>query len=235
MIPSLKKRFWSEVTVAEVGLDFEITLDGHKVRTPARSPLLVPTRNLAAAIAAEWQVVVDAVDPARMPMTRRANAAIDKVTAQQAEVAAMLAEYGGSDLICYRATHPPELIMRQAAAWDPLVDWVRATFGTRLNVTAGVIHIAQDRRGLTRFSQPVFQLDSFALTGLHDLVTLSGSLTIGLAATHGFASIDDLWIASQVDEIWQAQLWGDDDEALRNTELKRLDFIDAFRFFQLVG
>ncbi len=234
MIPSLKKRFWQEVTISRRDGAFVVEVDGHRIRTPAGSLLAVPTPDLADEIAAEWRSVKGEVDPSIMPMTRRANAAIDKVTVQRAEVALMLVEYGGSDLICYRANRPEALTERQALSWDPLIEWAASRFSAPLKTTTGLVHIAQNEASLARLAHPVLRLPPFALTGFHDLVTLSGSLVIGLALTHGFAPAEDLWQRSQVDEIWQTQLWGEDDEAQKATERKRRDFIDAFRFFKMV-
>ena len=53
-----------------------------------------------------------------MSVSRAANAAIDKVAPQFDEVAALIAEYGGTDLLCYRAEEPDELAEAQARAWE---------------------------------------------------------------------------------------------------------------------
>jgi len=234
MRPSLKKRFWTDVTVNETSAGFAVTLDKHPLRTPAKSDLVVPTDALARLIADEWQAVETVVTPETMPITRRANAAIDKVAPQKDAVAEMLAAYGGTDLLCYRAGHPEELDARQSAAWDSLLDWADTTFGARLNVTTGVVPVAQDGAALDRLAAPVARLAAFPLTGFHDLVVLSGSLIIALAAVKGHAPIESLWNASQVDEEWQAQLWGEDEEARAASDKKRHEFLDAFRFFLAV-
>ncbi len=233
MITQMKKRFWSDATVAPVGDGFEIRLDARSLKTPAKSALVVPTAALAQAVADEWQAQGGTVKPATMPMTRRANAAIDKVAPQTAAVAAMLAEYGGSDLLCYRADSPRELIERQAAAWDPILDWTTQQFDAPLIVTSGVIHAAQNPQSLARLAAPIHALTPFSLTGFHDLVTLSGSLVVALAAIDGGFAVDDLWQASRLDEIWQAELWGQDDEAEATAAAKRQDFLDAHAFYQL--
>ncbi len=58
---------------------------------------------MAQAIAAEWDAQTAHVKPETMPFTRMANSALDKVTPQFAEVADLIAAYGASDLLCYRA------------------------------------------------------------------------------------------------------------------------------------
>jgi chaperone required for assembly of F1-ATPase len=235
MFPSLKKRFWKDVSVAARGEGYEVFLDTSALRTPSKTALVLPTRELADAIAAEWDAQDRIVDPTTMPMTRRANTAIDKVTKQQAEVAHMLAEYGGSDLCCYRAEFPVELAKRQAAAWDPVLQWAEAKFAAPLKVTTGIIHVGQDQQSLMNYSKPVQALGPFQLTGFHDLVTHSGSLLIALATIFEFADPSDLWDRSQVDEIWQTEQWGADDEATITAAQKSQEYQDAFRFINLVG
>ena len=172
--------------------------------------------------------------PATMPMTRRANAALDKVAVQHAEVADMLAEYAASDLLCHRAASPQELVARQAAAWDPLLDWIAKRYDAPLVVTEGVMPAAQPADSLSRLRQSVHGYDNFALTALHDLVTLPGSLVIGLAASSGEFDAGKLWRASQVDEDWQAGLWGIDEEAAQNSRNRAEGFSQALRFLALV-
>ncbi|MFC2968896.1 ATP12 family chaperone protein [Acidimangrovimonas pyrenivorans] len=227
------KRFWKETQVVPAEGGWTVQLDGRAVKTPAKAPLVVPTRALAEAIAAEWQAQEDKVDPATMPFTRAANAAIDKVTVQFDEVAAMLASYGDSDLLCYRAEGPEGLVARQAEAWDPLLDWVAEAFGAPLTPVSGVMHAAQPEQSLKALEARVRALTPFEMTAFHDLVTISGSLVIGLAAVEGRAGTDVLWPLSRIDEDWQAEQWGRDDEAAEHAELRREAFEHAGRFFDL--
>ena len=136
------KRFWKKAVATACDGGFTVELDGRSVKTPAKETLIVPTMPMAKATAAEWDAQGETLDPITMPITRGANAAIDKVRTQHAEVAAMLAEYGDSDLLCYRAAGPETLIARQAAAWDPLLDWAAQTLDARLTVGQGVMHVA---------------------------------------------------------------------------------------------
>lgn len=225
------KRFWTRTEISEASDGFGVTLDGRPVRTPAKAPLIVPTRALAEAIAVEWDAQAEVIDPNTMPATRGANAAIDKVRVQHGDVADMLAAYGDSDLLCYRADAPVELVARQAEAWDPLLDWLAATYGTRLVVQAGVMYVAQPPEAMARLRAAVLDFSAFELAGFHDLVSLSGSLVIGLAAVHDAQPIGQLWDLSRIDESWQAEQWGVDDEAAEVAEIKRESFLQAKRFF----
>ncbi|TCO71527.1 ATP12 family chaperone protein [Rhodovulum euryhalinum] len=228
------KRFWTAAEVAEAEGGFTVLLDGRPVRTPAKAPLILPTRAMAEAAAAEWDAQEREIRPQTMPVTRAANAAIDKVRAQHAEVAALIAAYGESDLICHRAEAPAGLAARQVAAWDPLLDWARAALGAPLIPTVGILPRAQPPESLAALHARVSGLDDFALTALSDLVALSGSLVIGLAAMDdAVAPIERLWEMSRIDETWQQEHWGVDAEAAEAASIRRRDFVQARRFRDL--
>ncbi|MFC7703015.1 ATP12 family chaperone protein [Plastorhodobacter daqingensis] len=227
------RRFWSEAVVVEREGGFGVDLDGRPLRTPAKAPLVVPSRALAVAIAAEWQAQDGEVDPRTMPITRGANAVIDKVRPQVEEVVNLLAAYIETDLICYRAEGPAALVLRQAELWDPLVAWAEA-LGAPLRVTSGIIPVAQPEDSVARLRQRVAGLDAFELSGFHDLVTLPGSFVIGLAALEKWASVGQLWQTARVDEDYQASVWGEDAEAAEAALLKKRAFEDAAAFVDLV-
>ncbi|MFV0512651.1 MAG: ATP12 family chaperone protein [Jhaorihella sp.] len=227
------KRFWTSAAVVDAGGGHGIELDGRPVRTPARALLVLPTRAMAEAVAAEWHAQGDRIDPLSMPLTRSANAAIDKVGPQHGEVAAMLAAYGDTDLLCYRAETPQALSARQDAQWNPVLDWAETALGARLAVHRGVMHRAQDGAVLGRLSAQVHALSTFQLTGFHDLVSLSGSLILGFAAARGWRDPEAVWQLSRLDEIWQQEQWGADEEADTAASVRRQAFLHAKRFFDL--
>jgi chaperone required for assembly of F1-ATPase len=228
------KRFWKTVDVTEADGIYSVTLDDRPVKTPAKNPLSLPTRALAELIAAEWDAQTEKVDPTTMPVMRGSNAAIDKVAVQHAEVADMLAAYGDSDLLCYRADSPAGLVARQAEAWDPLLDWANTQFGGRLQVYSGVMHAPQDPVLLAAMAKRVHDMSNFEMAGFHDLVSLSGSLVIGFAAAWDHIPAEQLWDISRVDEDWQAEQWGVDDEAAESAGIKRESFLNAKQFFDAV-
>ncbi len=224
------KRFWKDTSVEVSDAGFRVLLDGRPVKTPAKSAFAVPSRALADLIATEWQAQEDKIDPETMPFTRMANSAIDKVTPQHQAVAEMLAEYGGSDLICYRADGPVELIERQAVAWDPLIAWAKNELNAPLEATTGVIFHVQPEDSLIALRRQVLAMDPFVLTSFHDLVALSGSLVIGFAALRGYDTPENLWEVSRIDESWQVHLWGKDEESEQMSAVKRQSFLDAWKF-----
>lgn len=227
------KRFWKEARVASTETGFEVRLDDRPVKTPAKALLELPTLEMAQAVVNEWDAQDEKIDPLTMPITRGANAAIDKVDPQFAEVAEIVAAYGESDLLCYRAEGPAPLIQRQADAWDPLLDWAASGINAPLAVTTGVVPVDQPAAAVAALRAQVMALSPFELTAISDLVALSGSLVIGLAAARDVLPIEDLWARSRVDESWQIEQWGEDDEATAVASRKEQDFYQAKRFLRL--
>lgn len=230
-----KRRFWADAAVAAAAGGWQVLLDGRAVRTPAKALLVLPTRAMAKAVAGEWQAQGAEVAPATMPMTRMANTAVDGVGPRHAAVVAALAEWGGSDLLCYRAEGPAALVARQAAGWDAWLDWAADALGARLAVTTGLMPVAQPPAALAALRAAVAAQDAFRLTALHDLVTIPGSLVLGLAVAAGRLTADDAFALSRIDEDWQAELWGRDAEAAESAARKQADMAAAGRFFALCG
>ncbi|WP_413060934.1 ATP12 family chaperone protein [Sphingomonas carotinifaciens] len=225
------RRFWRQVSVDD---DRVIRLDDRPVRTPGRTPLALPTRAAAEAVAAEWAAVADMVDPRAMPLTGLANAAIDRIAPDPAHFAEELARYGESDLLCYRADDPAELAARQAAAWDPVIAWARARYDIAVETTAGIIHRPQPPATLARLGDAVAALDPFAMAALSPLVTLTGSLLLALALVEEAFDADTIWAAAHVDEDWQVERWGEDILAAERRTARRAEFDAALRFLRAV-
>jgi chaperone required for assembly of F1-ATPase len=224
------KRFWKDVTV-EGGA---ILLDGRAVRTPARAPLALPTTALAEAVADEWRAVAEKIDPRAMPLTGFANAATDKVAPNATPFAAGLATYGETDLLCYRAENPPELAARQADIWDPLLDWARARYDIAFVVTAGIVHCAQPPETLTRLSAAIAARTAFELAALSPVVSMGGSLIVALMLAEDTITPDAAFDATHLDELWQAELWGEEWMAADARALRRADFVNSGRMLELL-
>ncbi|WP_299361369.1 ATP12 family chaperone protein [uncultured Paracoccus sp.] len=227
------RRFWQDAALVDLPDGWQVVLDGKPVNTPGKLPLVLPTLPLGQAVVAEWDAVDEVVNPGAMPLTRAANTAIERVTPQFDGVAAMLADYGGTDLLSYRADRQEALRREQAAAWDPLLDWAGDVLGARLVVTGGVIPVAQDPAAIRALAGHVTALDVWGLTALHELVTLSGSLVLGLAVLHGRLSANDAHGLARLDEAYQARIWGPDEEAEAAAEARRRAMADAERLWQL--
>ncbi len=228
------KRFYKEAaSVPANGGGYGIALDGRPVKTPARAPLVLPTARLAEAVVQEWADQGEEIDPASMPTTGFANAAIDRIAPDPASFAEGIAHYGESDLLCYRVDAPPTLAARQAERWQPLLDWARTGYGVAFAVTSGIAHVAQPAATLDALRAAVTAFDPFTLAPLSTLVSLSGSLVIGLAAVERAFPLGTLWQASELDELFQAELWGDDDEALARRALRHEEFARAAAFAEL--
>lgn len=227
------KRFYKEVRLAEAEGGWSIALDGRPVRTPARALLVLPTPTLAEAVAEEWRGQGDTIDPASMAMTGLANAAIDHVATDPAAFASTIARYAQSDLLCYRADGPDALVARQAAAWDPLLEWARARYDVAFAVTQGIIPVPQPEETLLRLDSAVQALDPFTMAGLSTLVTVSGSLICGLAIVEGGHDPEGIWRSAELDEVWQVERWGEDAEAAARSARRHADFASAAAFCTL--
>ena len=229
------KGFWKEAAAVEAEGGWTVELDGKRVRTPLRNALTVPNEALARALADEWNGAGEQVDPRQMPLTGLANAAIDRVAADSGSFAATLAAYGESDLLCYRAEGPRELLERQHASWDELLSWGRRRFDVDFETTSGIVHKAQPDATIQRLSHAVATLDPFRLAGLSPLVTIGGSLLVALALLEGRVEPEDAWNAITIDERWQHEKWGEDVEAKAALEARRKDFVAAAKFLELLG
>jgi chaperone required for assembly of F1-ATPase len=225
------KRFYKDVRISE---ERGILLDDRPVRTPARVALILPNDVLAAAAAAEWAAQGEQIDPRTMPITGLANAAIDRVMPDARAFAAPLIRYAETDLVCYRAEDPPELIERQAKSWDPILQWATARHSATLIIGTGITHIPQDEAAVSALAAAVLALDPWELVALDPLVTLSGSLLIGLAIHDQAMEPEAAFAIAHLDEQWQAEQWGDDDWAIATREAHKADFLAAGRFLELV-
>lgn len=228
------KRFWKQVSAVPAEGGHDIHLDGKPVRTPGRVPLTLPSPALAEAVADEWRNASETIDPRAMPLTGLSNAAIDRIAPDPAAFAAGLANYGESDLLCYRADHPLELVLRQQAAWDPLLDWARTRYGVDPLTTTGVMHRPQSADTIAKLAEAVAARSPFELAALSPLVTITGSLVAALALLEGFAAPEDIWSAANLDEDWQAEHWGEDDLARKARATRRADFDAGARFLSLL-
>jgi len=232
------KRFYKEVAVSFVALlegevgGWLVLLDGRAIKTPKRADLALPTRALAEAVAEEWRGQGEQVHPLAMPLTRLANSAIDRVRGREAEAVAKVLAYA-NDHLCYRAAMPADLVARQDAAWNPLLDWAAERFGARLVAGAGVAHIAQPEEALTALRGAVSAYDPFLLVGLHGAATVLASLVLALALAEGRLRAEDAFALSQLDERYQTERWGEDAEAAARTRALAAELSAAARFMEL--
>lgn len=228
------KRFWKTATTVPQDGGWGIALDGRPVRTPARAPLVVPSERLAEAIAAEWNAQGSDIDPAAMPMTGIANAAIDLATGDRAAFAETIAAYAQTDLLCYRDDRDAALQGEQAATWNPLLAWAEARHGIEFALAQGVLPIDQPAATVAALREAVHALDPFRLAPLSPLVTIGGSLVAGLALVEDAFAANTLWEAVSLDELYQERRWGADSEAQKARDRRAADWGNAARFLRLL-
>ena len=230
----LRRRFYRTVSVAPDAGGFRICLDSKPVRTPARRTLAAPTAELAEELAKEWRAQREFIDPAQMPLTRLANAVIDRVAAAPGPVAADIRKYLGSDLLYYRAGTPARLRARQAQRWDPILAWARDTLGAEFETGEGVVHVAQPGAAIEAAAAAIPD-DAWRLGALHVATTLAGSALIALALLRGSLSADAAWQAAHVDEDWNMEQWGSDEMALSQRAFRFAEFQAAAMVLRAMG
>jgi chaperone required for assembly of F1-ATPase len=235
MTTAVSRRFYKSVSVRPEGEGFAVFLDERQLKTPAKRPLVLPTAALAEAIAEEWAGQGDAIKPLTMPLTRLTYTALDRLAEDPSKAIDEAAAYGGTDLVCYRASHPAPLVRRQAEGWQPLLEWLSRRYDVALAVTSGIMAIRQSDEALVRLKAVVAARDPLRLAALHALTTASGSLVIALAVAEGEIDAGQAFDLSHIDETVQAEQWGEDAEAAAAREAVRQDILASGRFLALLG
>lgn len=218
-----RKRFYAGADVAEADGGFAVTLDGRPIRTPSGKKIAVPSRAVADAVAAEWNAQGEMINPLTMPLTRFANSVVEGVVDRVDIVADDVAKYLGSDLLFYRAAHPEALVAREAEHWDPVLFWAADTLGAHFILAEGIVAVAQPDAAI-RAARAAFPTDAWSVAALHVTTTLTGSALLALALTHGFRDEDQVWTAAHVDEDWNTEQWGIDEEVAARRAARLVDF-----------
>jgi chaperone required for assembly of F1-ATPase len=218
-----RKRFYQKADVADAPGGFAITLDDRPIRTPSGHQVVVPTRGIADAIAAEWNAQQETLDPLTMPLTRFANSVVDAVVDRVDAVSDDVAKYLGSDLLFYRASHPEALVAREAEHWDPVVFWAAETLGAHFILAEGIVHVRQPDTAIAA-ARAALPADPWSIAALHVVTTLTGSALLALALMRGVLDRDQVWAAAHVDEDWNIEKWGVDEEVAARRAARLIDF-----------
>jgi chaperone required for assembly of F1-ATPase len=229
------KRFYKDVAIEDRGGEgAALLLDKKLVRTPGKALLILPTRALAEAVAEEWRAQGERIDPSTMPLTRLANSAVDGVAGREPAVIDDIVAHAGSDLLCYRAQGPQELVEAQATHWDPVLHWAKTALGAPLLLGQGIVHVAQPPASLDRLRQRLAGRAAFSLAALHVMTALMGSALLALAVAERRLTPEEAWAASHVDEDWQIGQWGEDAEAAERRRNRWRDFAAAAKTLALL-
>lgn len=226
MKPAWPKRFFAQATTAEAADGWRLLLDGRPAKTPGRQVIAVPSQALGEALAAEWGALGEVIDPMRLPVTRIVNAIIDGVAPDPAPVAEDIVRYAGSDLLCYRADGPSGLVERQAAAWDLVLVWAREALGARFILSEGVMFVAQPDTAIAAVRRAL-PADPWRTGATHVVTTLTGSALLALALLHGRLTPAEAWSAAHVDEDFQIEQWGHDEEAAERRAAREREMMAA--------
>ncbi|MGV6905401.1 MULTISPECIES: ATP12 family chaperone protein [unclassified Brucella] len=234
MQAQLPKRFYEKAEVAESEGGFAVHMDGRPVKTPARNLLLLPTRAAAQIVADEFAAQEKLIDPGKMPATRLVNTAIDGIAQDPQAVFEDILRFAGTDMLCYRADSPQELVSRQTENWDPLIDWMES-LGARFALAEGVMHVEQPREAIAAFSVHMAGFkDPLALAALHTMTTLMGSAIIALAVAKGEISAEKGWAIAHIDEDWTIEHWGSDAEAIERRKNREIEMMVAARLLEAI-
>lgn len=224
------KRFYREVSASALAEGHGVLLDGRPLRTPQGALLAVPREALAQALADEWAAQDAEIVPARMPLTQVACTAIDLVARDRARALDELVGFAEAELLCYRAEEPAELVMRQAAVWQPLLDWAEATYGAPLTLAEGIMHSPQPPESLAALRRAAEGYDAFGLAALALAVRSAGSLVVGLALAAGRLTPEEAFAAAELDETYCIEQWGEDPIAADRRAALQADLAAARRF-----
>ena len=229
--PRTPPRFYKTVEVAPAGDRFAVQLDGRSAKTPGGAPLAAPVEALARVLADEWAAQDKHIDIATMPATRLAFTAIDRTGSAREAMAQEAARYAGSDLLCYLADDPQALAQREAAVWGPWLTWADQALGVKLAPCIGIAPVTQAPEALARVEALALEMDDFRLTGLGFAAALYGSAVLAFAVERGVLPGGDAFEVSRLDEAFQEEQWGIDDEAAARTAILRRDAAMIDRWF----
>lgn len=229
------KRFYKAVSVDDRDGVFHLLLDGRAVKTPSKQALTMPTEALANEVMKEWDGQGEHIDPGSMLLTKLCNTALDRVGQDRRRIVSEIVDYANSDLLCYRAEGPVELVTRQSKHWDPVLEWAADQLGSRFQVTSGIVHKSQSEACLKAFHQFVDGLDNFVVAGFHNVMTMTGSAILAAAAQRQHLSGDDIWSLAHLDEDWQIEQWGPDEEEAERRARRREEFLAMLHYLSLLG
>jgi chaperone required for assembly of F1-ATPase len=227
------KRFYKQAAVSAVANGFAVTLDGRTVKTPQATQLVLPNQPLAEAVAAEWLAQGETILPHTMPLTQLASTALDRVGGKREPVIEHVLAYAGTDLLCYRAESPSDLVARQSSLWQPILDGLTAALGVEIRITTGLLPISQSDETMATLRRHVEAYDDWVLTAFQSAVAALGSLYLAIALADGRLNAEEAFAASQLDETYQREFWGDDEEAKARREVLRNDISSAGRLIEL--
>ncbi|NNF81093.1 MAG: ATPase [Rhizobiales bacterium] len=228
------KRFYKSVSLREQPGGVGLVLDERPVKTPLKKTLLMPNRHLGEAVMQEWERQEEHIDPGSMMLTKLCNTALDRVGDDRARIIGEIVDYANADLLCYRAEGPVELVARECTLWDPVLDWASEDLGAQFSTTTGIIHQNQSADCLAAFRRFVEGLNDFAMAGYHNAMTMTGSAVLAAAALRRHLRAEEIWSLAHVDEDWQIEQWGPDEEEAERRSGRRAEFQGIIEFLMLL-
>lgn len=230
----LPKRFFKSVSVEKSANGYAVKLDGRPIKTPAKNLLECSQKTVAQAIAQEWEAQAEFIDMDTMYCTKVTNTALDRIAPDPENVIKEMVDYANSDLLCYRALEPESLVQRQNEAWDPVLSWLEKTHGCRLFCIGGLMHKGQQEEALQKFEIILRARSAIMLAALHNMTTLTGSAVLSLGVCDGYVDYHTAWDHAHVDEDWQIDQWGRDEDAIAHRHRRWLEMEKTGKLLELM-
>ena len=229
--PQKIKRFYKVVSISEERTGYWVRLDGKPIRSPQKKIIECNNLTLANKLLEEWESHVEYIDYVNMPITRILNVAFDRVSENHISVVETVGSYATSDLLCYRANGPEKLVIRQHEYWDPILEWGQQTFKLNFNVTDSILPVEQPESTILKIKEVLRKYNPIQLAAIHTVTTISSSVLIALALENEAFERETIWNAINVDEDWNIEHWGEDEELILSRKIKRQDFLAVSQIF----
>ena len=228
-------RFYETVSLGEEGGMFCLHLDGKNAKTPKRHLLATKYRPLAEQIVKEWDAITEEINFQAMAFTRLLSTAIDLGSDERDAWENIVVDYLKADLLCHRAELPAALVERQCEVWDPYLSFILKKFGADPSITAGIATVTHPPALLEAFATYLKELSIEALLGVKCAAENSGSAMLAVALFDSFATVDEIFDASRLDEHFQEEKWGVDAEAKAREQILRNEFYSIDRFLLMTA
>ena len=230
-----KKKFWTAIKLKKKESKFGILLDNNLLKTPQKKDCLISNIRIAKDLFKEWSSIQDDINFHNMPVTQICFASLDRKRKEKIILLNKLTEYGMTDLLFYRDTSGTELERLQSKKWDKFLDWTQNELDLDFKIVNGIMPVEQPKENYNTFLNELEKLDCISLTALSDIVTLSGSLVIGLLLLKKKITSKQAWSLAKVDEEWQRSKWGTLPEQVEDDEYKKNNFFISCKLINLLN
>ena len=225
------KKFWKIVQVKKkLKNSFEILLDKRILKTPMQKDLIFSNYKIAKETALEWDIDEKEINTENMVFYGLISTAIDKISNDKVSYIDNVLGFINTDLICYRADKPNELIDLQNSSWNPIISFIKKYIDVELKFFIGVMPSKQSLEIFNRLKTLINSFSDIEISALHRMTNLTGSIFISICILKGDVLKNEAFELSFLDELYQAKNWGVEQESLdkRDKIAKELNRIISF-------